>query len=156
MIVFDLRCPAEHVFEIWFGSTDDYEKQKARGLVQCPFCGSAEVEKAVMAPRVGPKGNQLSETPRQAMVASPPQPPIAPEALKAMLQAAAEAQSRMLEKMDYVGDRFAREARDIHLGDSEQRPIYGQASPTEVKSLIEDGIDVSPLPFPVRPPGMDN
>lgn len=157
MIVFDLRCPESHVFEAWFGSTEDYEDQRARGLVQCPLCGSGEVEKAVMAPHVGPKGNQIVEVPsRQPVASAAPNASMTPEAFKAILHAAAQAQAKMLEQMEYVGDRFAREARDIHLGESDERPIYGQASPAEVKSLIEDGIEVAPLPFPVRPPGMDN
>ena len=154
MIVFDLRCPASHVFEAWFGSTEDFDSQRARGLVQCPLCGAAEIEKAVMAPRVGAKGNQLVESPRQPVMAL--QQPAAPEAMKAMLQAAADAQARLLKTMDYVGDHFAREARDIHLGESDERPIYGQASPADIKSLLDDGIEIAPLPFPVRPPGLDN
>lgn len=145
MIVFDLRCgAAAHVFEGWFGSGEDYESQRSRGLVICPMCGDGRVEKAVMAPRIGAKGNQ-----------SPPAP-ADPEAMKALLAAMATAQKQMLEKSSYVGDRFADEARAIHLGDAAARAIHGKATRAETESLIEDGIQVSPLPFPVVEPGEEN
>lgn len=152
MIVFDLACEGGgHVFEAWFGSTEDYDAQQARGLVSCPLCGDVRVAKAVMAPRVAPKGN-ARQTPAETP-ASPPapnRPP--PEAVKALMVAMAEAQGRVLSTSDYVGDRFASEARAIHHGESEQRSIHGVATPAQAKSLIEDGIEVAPLPFPVRPP----
>lgn len=153
MIVFDLACGDGHVFEAWFGSTGDYEEQRQRGLVACPICGAAEVDKAVMAPRVGTKGN------RRAL--SAPSLPMAKrdttaDEMKTMMKALADAQARALEKSDYVGVRFAAEARAIHEGESENRAIHGQATPEEAKALIADGVDVAPLPFPVRPPGTDN
>jgi hypothetical protein len=145
MIVFDLRCEAGgHVFEAWFGSSDDYESQQARGLVSCPLCGDERVGKAVTAPRVGPKGNQS------------PAAPSDPEAIKVMLAAMATAQKELLEKSSYVGDRFADEARAIHLGEVAARSIYGKATRAETKSLLEEGIEVSPLPFPVAEPGEEN
>lgn len=163
MIVFDLLCgDGGHVFEAWFGSSDDFESQKARGLVECPICGSAKIEKAVMAPRLAAKGNRRQEI-RVPAPAAPPGAPVpmasgetSAAAMKAMLRALAEAQSRALEGSDYVGARFAEEARAIHEGEIEERPIHGQATAEEAKSLIEDGIRVAPLPFPVRPPGRDN
>ncbi|MET0269781.1 MAG: DUF1178 family protein [Sphingomonas sp.] len=151
MIVFDLACEnGGHVFEAWFGSTDDYEGQRARGLVSCPMCGDARVAKAVMAPRVSPKGN-AAPTPAATLTSGPP-----PEAIKALMTAMAEAQDRMLAKSDYMGDRFAAEARAIHLGESEQRSIHGTATPSQARSLVEDGIEVVPLPFPVRVPGTEH
>jgi len=142
MIVFDLRCAAQgHVFEAWFGSSEDYEEQRARGLVQCPICGELGVDKAPMAPGVPAKGNA---------------PDAPPEAMKAMLAKLAEAQDRMLEKSDFVGERFPDEARAIHLGEAETRSIHGRASPADAKSLAEEGIPISPLPFPVREPGEEN
>jgi hypothetical protein len=88
MIIFDLRCGGQgHVFEAWFGSTDDYEAQAARGLVSCPICGATEIDKAPMAPRVGAKGNQAGDMP--------------PEAVKAALAGMAEAQKKMLEKSEH-------------------------------------------------------
>jgi hypothetical protein len=163
MIVFDLQCgDGGHVFEAWFGSTDDYESQRARGLVECPICGSARIEKAAMAPRLAAKGNSRREIrPADAQAQSGASVPMASgetsaSAMKAMLRALAEAQKKALEGSDYVGKHFADEARAIHEGDSEERPIHGQATPEEAKALIEDGVRVAPLPFPVRPPGHDN
>lgn len=155
MIVFDLRCsPNGHVFEAWFGSSDDYESQRQRGLVQCPLCGAEAVEKAVMAPRVGAKGNQAA-TParppaRQDIVSSDP------AEVKTMLATMAALQKKMLESADYVGTRFADEARAIHLGETEARPIYGKATDAETRSLAEEGIEVAALPFPLVAPGEEN
>ena len=141
MIIFDLRCaPQGHVFEAWFGSSEEYEGQRERGLVACPVCGSAEVAKAPMAPAVGSKGNQAAS----------------PERVKDMLAAAAAAQKRLLEASEPVGERFADEARAIHLGEAEARAIHGQATAAEAESLIEDGVPIAPLPFPVAEPGTEN
>jgi hypothetical protein len=143
MIIFDLRCAAQgHVFEAWFGSSEDYEAQRARGLVACPICGGDDVDKAPMAPRVGAKGNQAAD--------------IAPEAVKAALAGMAEAQKKLLEKSEHVGDRFPDEARAIHLGEAEARAIHGSATPAVAEGLREEGIPVAPLPFPVTPPGEEN
>lgn len=156
MIVFDLICgDGGHAFEGWFGSTEDFESQRGRGLLTCPMCGSGEVTKAVMAPRVGAKGNQRSEgaSPQGTSVALPQDDSAK---LRQMMQALAEAQTRALEGSEYVGTRFVEEARSMHLGETDHRSIHGQASPEEARSLIDEGIGVMPLPFPVRPPGTDN
>jgi len=143
MIIFDLRCGAQgHVFEAWFGSSEDYEAQVARGLVSCPICGTGDVDKAPMAPRVGAKGNQTADIP--------------PEAVKAALAGMAEAQKKMLETSEHVGDRFPDEARAIHLGETEARAIHGRASPADAASLRDEGIPIAPLPFPVPDPGTEN
>jgi len=153
MIVFDLRCGRDHVFEAWFGSTDDFDAQRARGLVSCPLCGSAEVAKALMAPNVGPKGNQLAVAPPPSTKPVPMQSGMpAPAEMKAMLTALAQAQAKVLEGSEHVGRRFADEARAIHEGDAPDRVIHGEATPIEVKALVEDGVSVAPLPFPVVPP----
>jgi hypothetical protein len=144
MIVFDLRCGGGHVFEAWFGSSEDYEAQKARGLVSCPICGSDEVGKSVMAPNVAPKGSGGGYFSSD------------PERVKAMLRTLAAEQRKVVEASDYVGERFAAEARAIHLGEAEARSIYGRASRAETESLLEDGIPVAPLPFPVAAPGEEN
>ncbi len=155
MIVFDLACqPIGHVFEAWFGSTDDYEGQRARGLVSCPLCGSHDVAKAAMAPNVSAKGNSRTLPAIRKEGGKAPAP--TPEAMKALMGAMAEAQRRVLEHSDYVGNRFADEARAIHDGDIAHRPIHGIATPAQARSLVEDGIGVAPLPFPVRPPNTDN
>lgn len=150
MIVFDLKCVGGHVFEAWFGSSRDYEDQRTRGLVQCPLCGSDKIDKAVMAPRVGAKGNQAqpAEAPHAASTD--------PEAVKAMLAAVAAMQKKLLENSSYVGPRFAEEARAIHEGESEARPIHGQASRAEAEALAADGIEVTPLPFPIAEPNQEN
>jgi hypothetical protein len=144
MIVFDLRCaPQGHVFEAWFGSSEDYVSQAGRGLVACPICGSLEIDKAPMAPRVGAKGNRGDA-------------PVDSVAMKAALAEIGRLQRKLLEKSDFVGERFPQEARAIHLGEAEARAIHGRASRADAESLIEDGIPVSPLLFPVPEPGEEN
>lgn len=152
MIVFDLQCADRgHVFEAWFGSTADYEAQRERGLVACPICGDEQVDKAVMAPRVAPKGNQLPVPSGQSQMVAP-----APAESKEMLRALAEIQRQILAQSDYVGERFAEEARSIHVGEAPVRSIYGQATADQTRSLLEDGIAVAPLPLPVVLPGEEN
>jgi hypothetical protein len=148
MIIFDLKCePQGHVFEAWFGSSGDYESQQARGLVSCPICGSQPVAKAPMAPAVGAKSNAGS---RPELFSGDP------ERVKAILAAAAAVQKQMLEGSEAVGDRFASEARAIHLGESEARAIHGRATRAEAESLVEEGVPVAPLPFPVPDPAEEN
>ena len=143
MIIFDLRCaPHGHVFEAWFGSSEDYEAQRTRGLVSCPLCGAADVDKAPMAPAVGAKGNQGDGLP--------------PAQMKALLGAMADAQKKLLETSEHVGPRFADEARAIHLGEAEARAIHGQATPQQADELREEGVPVARLPFPVIAPEETN
>ena len=150
MIVFDLACPQAHVFEAWFGSSADYEAQRARGLVSCPICGASEVGKAVMAPNIGAKGNQApAPAPMQNQMP-------APQAMKELMAALAKAQAQLLEKSEHVGAKFATEARAIHDGDAPERAIHGQATKAEAHALVEDGVPVSALPFPVVPPDLTN
>ena len=144
MIVFDLKCGAGHVFEAWFGKSGDYEEQVDRGLVECPFCGDRQIGKAVMAPAVAAKGNRAS--------ADAPDPQLVKRALANM----AEAQRKALESSSWVGDRFADEARAIHLGEADARAIHGKATRAEAEQLADEGIPVSPLPFPVAEPGEEN
>jgi hypothetical protein len=155
MIVFDLACKdGGHVFEIWFGSSSDYEDQKARGLVTCPYCGSAQIDKAVMAPNVAAKGNSRSDpapakVPAAANVTSPAQ-------FKEMVAKLAEVQAKMLENSEYVGVKFADEARSMHLGEQDSRPIHGHTTPAEARALIDEGVPVAPLLLPVLPPKSQN
>ncbi|CAM5609754.1 hypothetical protein ATER59S_05656 [Aquamicrobium terrae] len=137
MIRFSLTCEHEHEFEAWFRSNDDFDTQRKRGFVECPSCGSREVGKALMAPAVSTGRKQekmalaMGEAQRRAMAE-----------LKALSQ-------KMRENADYVGDKFAEEARKIHFGESETRGIYGEATLEEAKSLAEDGVSFMPLPvFP--------
>ena len=118
------------------------KSQSARGLVSCPICGSGEVAKAPMAPNLAAKGNKADAP--------------SPQRMKAMLAEMASLQKTLLEKSDFVGDRFSDEARAIHLGEAEARAIHGRASRDDARDLIEDGIPVSPLLFPVPEPGEEN
>ncbi len=152
MIVFDLSCTGGHRFEGWFSSSEDYTAQHERGLLSCPHCGSAEIDKAPMAPAVPRKGNQansaaVKSTQQQSMVGGVP----SPEVLEAMTKLAA-LQSEALKGSEWVGDRFAEESRAMHYGERDAAAIHGQTTLAEAKELHEEGIPVAPLPFPVSPP----
>lgn len=134
MIKYALACDHDHAFEGWFGSSSDYDDQAARGLVDCPVCGSKAVRKQIMSPAVAGTKAQKSA----------PEP--SAQARDMVMTAMGEMRRKVEENFDYVGDGFAKEARDIHDGKSEDRGIYGEATPTEVKALVEDGIQVAPLP----------
>ena len=134
MIKYALACDQDHAFEAWFGSSSDYDDQAARGLVECPFCGSHGVTKQIMAPAVA--GTKRAS----------PAPDMAAKMQSMMMDAAREVRAHVEQNFDYVGDSFAKEARAIHEGRSEKREIYGQATPTEVKKLKDDGVPCSPLP----------
>jgi hypothetical protein len=152
VIVFDLKCGGRgHVFEGWFGSSADFEEQKARGLVSCPLCGSADVAKAMMAPAVLAKGNSRPDPEKAADLFA-----AAPAEVKAMLAAAALVQKTLLAGSESVGARFADEARAIHLGEADARPIHGRASRDEARALIEEGVEIAALPFPVPDPAAEN
>ncbi|OWK32609.1 DUF1178 family protein [Sphingomonas mucosissima] len=142
MIVFDLRCRGGHVFEAWFASSAAFEDQRGRSLVQCPVCTDTDVEKAVMAPNVAPKGNSRAT--------------VSPDTVKAVLSALAVAQRQALEGSRWVGKSFVSEARAMHVGDRELEPIHGQATLEEAKALVDEGVSVAPLPFPVLPPDQAN
>jgi hypothetical protein len=134
MIRYALACEHEHEFEGWFGASDDYDDQYAKGLLQCPVCGSKAVRKRIMAPAV-------TGTRAQVGLDGPP-----PQAREMMMQAAQAVRQHVEDNFDYVGDAFAREARAIHEGKSEERAIYGEASGVDVKKLLEDGVPVAALP----------
>lgn len=149
MIVFDLACSGGHRFEGWFGSSDDFEGQQKRGIVTCPQCGSAEVSKAPMAPAVPKKGSQRTEpaAPRQP-VANAPMPREMAEALQRIAQAQAEA----LKSSTWVGDSFAEVSRAMHYGERDEAPVHGEVTAEEAKALLEEGVPVAPILFPVAPP----
>jgi len=153
MIHYNLRCERGHAFESWFQSSAAYESQEKRKLVNCPVCGSAKVERAIMAPRiVGKKGRDKAEP---APAAAAPADSTAPASTPTPLLMAQERELRaklkelrdhIVKNADNVGERFPNEARKMHYGDIEHRPIYGEASPDEARALIEEGVEVSPLP----------
>jgi hypothetical protein len=134
MIRYALLCEHDHDFEGWFGASADYDDQLARGFLECPVCGSKAVRKAIMAPAVS--GTKAQGGPESAP----------PQAREMMMQAAQAVRRHVEDNFDYVGDAFAREARAIHEGKSEERGIYGEASGAEVKKLVDDGVPVAPLP----------
>jgi len=161
MIVFNLECRVTgHRFEGWFGSSDDFADQQARGFVTCPVCGNSDVVKAISAPNIGRKGNQLPEP--AGRVASPAAPmqqaspqqanaPLPPEAIAA-LKAIATMQAEALKSSTWVGKRFADDARAMHYGEKDAAPIHGQATPEEAKALFEEGVEIAPILFPLAPP----
>ncbi|MDE1466658.1 DUF1178 family protein [Aurantiacibacter sp. D1-12] len=160
MIVFDLSCDSGHRFEGWFSSSEDYSRQLAEGLLCCPTCGSGAVDKAPMAPSVGKKGNQqtaakpAAQTPEhgQGEGARPvSNAPMSPE-VKQALEKLADAQKKALKDSKWVGKSFAEESRAMHYGERDHQAIHGEASPEEAKELIDEGVPVAPLPFPVAPP----
>lgn len=151
MMLYRLHCARDHDFESWFRDSAAFDDQKARGLVTCPLCGSAEVDKAIMAPSLGRGARKIeTEAPVEApaVPAAPPAQPVAlmaekEQQLRAMLKAV---RAHVVANSDYVGDDFARLARRMHEGDEEQRAIHGEATSEEVRALIEDEIEVLPLP----------
>lgn len=145
MIRYTLVCDSGHDFESWFPSSDGFDEQAARGLVTCPFCDSAKIAKAPMAPALGRGRREVATVSADAPAADAPVPMIAePERkLREMLRAMRE---HVTKNAEHVGPRFATEARAMHYGDTPHRSIYGEASPDEARAMLDEGIDVCPLP----------
>ena len=159
MIRYALACAQGHEFESWFPGSAAYEEQRARGLVECPHCGSTKVDKQIMAPSVARKDQPAASPAPAPMPAEPaaqaPEPAPAAAAqpmavfserereFRAMVKAFRE---HVMKSADYVGRGFADEARKMHYGEVEHRSIYGEANLAEAKELLEEGIDVHPLP----------
>ena len=149
MIHYNLRCERGHSFESWFQSSSAYETQEKRKLVNCPVCGSAEVERAIMAPQiVSKKGREVAvAAPAPATeVATPASTPLLMAQERELRTKLKELRDHIVKSADNVGERFPVEARKMHYGDIEHRPIYGEASPDEARALIDEGVEVSPLP----------
>ena len=152
MIHYNLRCERGHAFESWFQSSSAYESQEKRKLVNCPACGSAKVERAIMAPQiVSKKKDKDSAAPSPAAApaeaAAPASTPLMMAQERELRAKLKELRDHIVKNADNVGERFPNEARKMHYGDIEHRPIYGEASPDEARSLIEEGVEVSPLPI---------
>lgn len=129
MIRYAMICANAHEYESWFASSDSFDSQSAHGLLECPVCGAIEVRKAPMAPAIARRDRE---------------PPVD---RKSVALAMGEAMRRhVLEHFDDVGADFAEEARRIHYGESDERPIHGAASPDEVRALLDEGVHVAPLP----------
>jgi hypothetical protein len=136
VIRYDLRCQNGDEFEAWFGSIADFDAQAKNGQLVCPHCGATHVEKAPMAPAVVTGAKKEARAERAVAMAM-----------------AAKVREHIKENFDYVGDKFADEARKMHAGESEGRSIWGEATPEEARALAEEGIDAAPLP-PVLAPHM--
>jgi hypothetical protein len=155
MIRYTLVCERGHEFDSWFQNSSAYDKQNKRGLVTCPSCNSAKVEKAIMAPRLA-RADIVDPTPPPlpAPPAATPQAPAAKTPVAIMSSQERELRQKLKELRDhvtknanYVGPKFPEEARKIHYGETEHRSIYGEASPDEAKALHEEGIEFHPLPI---------
>ena len=161
MKVLDLLCDADHRFEGWFASEEDFQSQMERALVQCPMCGSAHIRKGLSAPRLNLRASsssaeaQAAHAAESAAPSSPsPQdvsnrPPPLPAELQAQLQDAwLRAARHVIANTENVGEQFAQEARRIHYGDAPERGIRGQASAEETAELMDEGIEVMPFMLP--------
>lgn len=134
MIRYDLRCKNGDEFEAWFGSIADYDSQAERGLIECPICGDKHIEKAPMAPAVHTARAKVSREERAVAMAM-----------------AGKVREHIKNNFDYVGDKFADEARKMHEGVAEERAIWGEATPEQARALAEEGVPVAPLPPELAP-----
>jgi hypothetical protein len=154
MIRYALRCERDHTFESWFQSSSAFDSQVRRKLVACPVCDSIRIEKAIMAPRiVRKKGRESAQSLPVPAPAPAPAVEAAPGPQSLMMAQERELRTKLKELRDHivknadnVGERFPNEARKMHYGEIEHRPIYGEASPEEARALIDEGVEVSPLP----------
>ena len=152
MIHYALVCEQGHGFESWFQDSTAFDKQAKRGLVTCPHCGSAKVEKAIMAPRLSSSKKRKPPAEAPAPMVAAPTPEKAPVAMispqehefRAKLK---ELREHLTKNADNVGPKFPEEARKMHYGEIEHRSIYGEASPKDAKDLAEEGIEFHPLPI---------
>ncbi|HYD68392.1 DUF1178 family protein [Azospirillum sp.] len=149
MILFQLKCTADHRFEAWFRDGATYDAQAAAGTITCPVCGDAGVSKAPMAPRiVKSRSKSPQEAPRQAPQAPQGGEGKVPQEVQAeVLRQLAELRRAVETNCDYVGDRFAEEARRIHYGETDPRGIYGEATPGDVEELKEEGVTIHRIPW---------
>ena len=141
MIRYSLRCEKDHTFEAWFASSAEYDRLAAAGATACPLCESPRVAKAPMAPSVSRTDGHGGGDQQKIQFATSPDPK-----QKAMLAAMRELRKRITENAEYVGPRFANEARKIHYNEVEPRGIYGEATPDEAKKLVDEGVEFAPLP----------
>jgi hypothetical protein len=149
MIRYNLRCEKGHAFESWFQSSAAYEAQEKRELVSCPSCGSVKVERAIMAPQIVTRKGREQAAPAPAVSAETTGSESTPLLMAQELELRTklkELRDHIVKNADNVGERFPNEARKMHYGDIEHRPIYGEASAEEARALIDEGVEVSPLP----------
>lgn len=141
MIRYALKCSDAHRFDGWFSSSEDFDRQRAADQIGCVVCGSTAIDKDLMAPRVGAGKDKDPIEGGKGALHAPASP--AEQALR-------ELRRKIEATSENVGRGFATEARRIHEGDAPARPIMGEARPTEVRELIEDGIKIAPLPWSAR------
>ncbi len=147
MIRYSLRCERNHTFESWFQSSSAFDSQVKRKLVSCPICGSAKVDRAIMAPQIVSRKDRKSTAPTPTPEATPAaQTPLMMAQERELRIKLKELRDHIIKNADNVGERFPNEARKMHYGEIEHRPIYGEASPEEARALVEEGVEVSPLP----------
>ena len=149
MIRYNLRCEKGHAFESWFQSSAAYEAQEKRKLVNCPSCGSVKVERAIMAPQIVTRKGREQAAPAPTAPAETAGSESTPLLMAQELELRTklkELRDHIVKNADNVGERFPNEARKMHYGDIEHRPIYGEASAEEARALIDEGVEVSPLP----------
>lgn len=158
MIVFDLRCKKDHVFEAWFKDSATFQEQVEAGVVRCPVCGSKRVEKALMAPNVtSRRQNKEASSSLPATAGEPAMPPAEAggsvttnadlEKVTEVMRALTELRENVERECDYVGADFAEEARKIHYGETEARGIYGESSDEDAKALEDEGVEFARVPW---------
>lgn len=143
MIRYQLQCEAHHKFEGWFSNSADYDSQADKGLLECPVCASRKIEKALMAPALAKSTALSMSSAKEEKLASIHQD---------ITEAVQKAKTYVEKNFDNVGKDFPEEARKIHYGEAKKRGIYGQAKAKEVRELIDEGIEVAPLPEVTKTP----
>lgn len=148
MIRYTLRCDKAHEFESWFQNSAAFDRQAKRGLVTCPACGSSKIEKSIMAPRVSSKTHRGKSAAEAAPATPPAQQHVAlmSEQERELRVKLKELRDAVTRQADHVGEKFVEEARRMHYGEIDHRPIYGEAAPDDAKALIEEGVEIFPLP----------
>jgi len=146
MINYPLKWEHGHEFEGWFRSSGDYDEQAARHGIECPDCGSFDVSKGVMAPNVARTDERGSATEQSLPMSGPAPHPGPMPSREQMKTYFAAVRKHVEENFENVGEKFPEEARKIHYGEADERGIYGEASPEEARELIEEGVEVAPLP----------
>ena len=146
MIVYNLKCRKDHVFEAWFRDSAAYDEQAAGGKLACPTCGSGKVEKALMAPRLGKSENDAQPAAKKAVQMAAKETQQAGEAMKVLR----ELRRKIEDNFDYVGPGFAEEARKIHYREAEARNIYGETSEQDAEALKEEGVGFGRIPWVPR------
>jgi hypothetical protein len=144
MIRYQLRCAKDHEFEAWFRDSAAFDGQSKARKIACPDCGSVKVTKAPMAPSIGKRAAPAAPTPGASAPSGAPAPAPTPAQIRQYLLAM---RKHVESTHEYVGPRFPEEARKIHYGESEEREIYGEATPKDAKELVEEGIDVAAVPW---------